>query len=140
MRKEHASEEGFNAVIRPMFSVSSLGMQDKALMRMKSTPKRSRLSCICTLSRPHAWRHDEAYGIPALNAGTMFAPVYDGAWKRHLPRFAMREEEWKDCSHFPFVDQPERFNEMVERWIFEQELQRCQFGPSVKWLSSIASE
>lgn len=125
LREQYGSEDAFDAIIRPMFSVSPLAMQEKIFIRMKSTPKHVRLSCVCTPSRPHAWRHDEVYDIPTMNVGTLFAPVYDRAWKRHLPRFEMRQEEWKDCSHFPFVDQPERFNEMVERWIFENELQRC---------------
>lgn len=122
IRERNSSEEGFLGFITPMVDVSPPDVQDKVLKRMVSTPKHVRVSATCTSTRPHAWRYEEVYDIPAMNVGTMFAGMVDMAWKHHMPRIELEEDGWKDCSHFPFMDQPERFNGAVERWIEEKGL------------------
>lgn len=92
---------------------------EKIVNRMTSTPKHVRISCTGTEARPHAFRYDEVYDIPALHIGTVFAKM-DPFWKHHLPRIELQEEEWRDCKHFPFMEEPERFDKAVEKWIGEK--------------------
>lgn len=119
VRERNKSDEKFAGFIRWMMSSSTQDVQDKVVHRMVSTPVHVRISATGTTTRPHHFRYDEIYNIPALHMGTVFKEM-DPFWKHHMPQIVLEEEKWKDCGHFVFLDQPERFNEAVEGWIREK--------------------
>lgn len=121
VRKSFADDAFHEPWVRMICTGATDEVTAKVVQRMTSTPKRVRLSAVGTHSRPHAWRWDEVYEIPALHIATMFKEM-DGYWMHHIPRIELQEEEWRGCSHFPFLDRPERFNEVVEGWIKEKGL------------------
>lgn len=121
VRERNASDDFFRPWVRAACTGSTDEVAEKVLKRMLSTPKHVRVSATGTESRPPVFRYDEVYDIPALQIGTMFKEM-DPFWKHHLPRIELQEDEWKDCTHFPFLDQPERFNKAVEKWIEERGL------------------
>lgn len=122
VRQRNSSNEKFEGFVRWMLSVCSQDVTAKVVQRMLSTPKHVRVSATGTPSRPPAFRYDEVYDIAALHISTVFASQIDPFWRHHFPQMELRVDEWKDCSHFPFMDQPERFNETVEEWIKEKGL------------------
>lgn len=107
--------------VRMICTGSTDEVKARVVKRMLSTPKHVRVSAVGTQSRPHAFRWSEVYDIPALHIATFFKEM-DGYWKHHMPRIELQAEEWRGCSHFPFLDRPERFNEVVEEWIKEKGL------------------
>lgn len=121
IRQRNSSDEIFEPWVRVICSSSTDQVTEKVVGRMMSTPKHVRISATGTESRPHAFRYDEIYNIPVLHIATIFKKM-DPFWKHHMPQIELQEAEWKDCSHFPFMDQPARFNAAVEKWIAEKKL------------------
>lgn len=121
VRARTSSDSAFEPWVRGILTNATPSVIETVINRMLSTPIHVRISATSTESRPHAFQYDEVYDIPALHIGTFFAKM-DPFWKFHMPQIELQEEQWRDCSHFPFLDQPERFNEAVAKWIEEKGL------------------
>lgn len=111
-----ANDAHFEAWVRTAFAGPSDAVLERIVECMLGTPTHVRVSCINLRSRPHVLRYDEIFRVPAVQLGTVYAEM-DPFWKHHLPLIELQENAWKGCSHFIFLDQAERFNQMVERWI-----------------------
>lgn len=110
------NDVAFEAWVRAVCKGSTEEVVQKVIKIMTSTPKHVRISCLTALSRPHAFRYDEVYDIPAVQIGTLFAKM-DPFWKHPLAQIELQQEEWRDCAHFPLKDHPEGFNEAVTKWM-----------------------
>ena len=118
--RQRADDDNFRGMIEWMQAKGDKEVLQTVLRRMLSTPKHVRVSCVSTREHPHAWRWDEVYDIPALHIGTVFVFGSNEYWKHHIPRLEV--DAWTECAHFPFMEQPERFNERVVKFIEDNRL------------------
>jgi pimeloyl-ACP methyl ester carboxylesterase len=85
------------------------------------TPMHVRLGATTTDALPPHWRWDEVFArIPMLQITYKDAPEWDEQHRRHLPN--LTTERWADVSVFLFMEDAEKFNERVERFLRDNQL------------------
>ena len=114
-----------DAVMWSMFEPSFANSRKEVMQKVRrvmleETPLHVRLS-ICTDSVPHHWRWDEAYAkTPMLHVTYAGAPEWDEQSARHLPGLVV--ERWEGVSIFLHMDQPEKFDARMQRFLEENRL------------------
>ena len=117
------NDEDFFAIFNQRWtSKSSPAMIKKMRKQMvDQTPLHVRLGAVTTDSLPHCWRSDEVYAsTPMLHITSTNAPDWDEQHKQHLPNLVT--EKWENVSIFLFMEDPERSNGRVEKFLEEYKL------------------
>lgn len=99
---------------------SSVEVREAVRRCTLKTPVHVRVSAMITKSLPHVYREDEVYDVPALHIS--IKDQIDARWKRHMPRLEV--VAWEGYSHFLFMEDHERFNKCIERFLERFELLR----------------
>ena len=109
-------ETGFTSAATPDAIVSRIRKT-----MVDETPLHVRLNAACTDSLPHQLRWDEVFAkTPMLHVTYSEAPAWDEQYRRHLPRLVTERRE--GVSVFLFMEEGQRFNERVERFLEENGL------------------
>ena len=121
-RKELAERlrEDFNfetAINRFWTGKTGPEIREKVLQTMLGTAKHVRVNAVTTNSLPHAFRRQDIFEIPALLIAVPQNAKIDTLWLHHMPKLGI--SIWENNSHFLFMEDPERFNAEVERFLVE---------------------
>lgn len=112
----HSDDAKFRAFLDP-FQTDTTSAADWTMIvdTMMATPLHVRTNATTTLVQPHAWRYDEVYQIPALLIVTPIFEKIDRHWLHHIPR--LETDVWQGHGHFLFMEDPARFNKVVQEFV-----------------------
>jgi pimeloyl-ACP methyl ester carboxylesterase len=112
-----AGRNNFTSRIESMFSVQTApALRDQIRSKMLATPEHVRVAAISSPSQLDPPKPGETYGLPVL--AIQSSPGIDArspAMKRIFPN--LQVEKWEGHGHFLMMEDPERFNRSLERFL-----------------------
>jgi len=123
LRENLQNDEFFNSQVEALLSHGSKTTPEiKTMVKdvMFATSTYTRANATTTDVLPHLWRADEVFDIPALHVLGPMRKHFDHRWMYYLPR--LDTSPWEDFGHFPFLEDPVRFNDEVVEFLERHKL------------------